>query len=115
MRLIDAERARKEISKSNDAHAESSRERALLFRNIIILDEQPTVYSVTAIHAHWEYDPNGMDWNMGAWRCSKCKERNNNIGGDEKINPLLFTGSSYCPSCGAKMDEKSTEERANEM
>ena len=58
------------------------------------------------VHAHWEYDPNGMDWNMGAWRCSKCKERNNNIGGDEKINPLLFAGSSYCPSCGAKIDER---------
>ena len=67
------------------------------------------------VHAHWEYDPNGMDWNMGAWRCSKCKGKNKNIACYEKANPLLFTGSSYCPSCGAKMDEKSTEERANEM
>lgn len=61
------------------------------------------------VHAHWEYDPNGMDWNMGAWRCSHCKERNNNIGGNEKINPLLFAGSSYCPSCGAIMDESVSE------
>ena len=99
MRLIDADKiTTKEICYYLGQSFASCEEK---MRDMI--NDQPTVDAIPAVHAHWEYDPNGMDWNMGAWRCSKCKERNNNIGGDEKINPLLFAGSSYCPSCGAKM------------
>jgi hypothetical protein len=75
-----------------------------------IINAQPTVDSVSVVHGHWIYDPNGMDWNLGAWRCSKCGCKNNNIGGDERINPLLFAGSKYCPNCGAKMDEDTERE-----
>lgn len=75
-----------------------------------IVREQPTVDSVSVVHGHWIYDPNGMDWNLGAWRCSKCGCKNNNIGGDERINPLLFAGSKYCPNCGCKMDEDTERE-----
>ena len=38
MRPIDADKLRKEISKSNEAHATNGRERALLDRNIVILE-----------------------------------------------------------------------------
>lgn len=55
-------------------------------------------------HGRWIYDPNGMDFNLGAWVCSECKERNNNLGGMRKINPYQFIGSRFCPNCGAKMD-----------
>ena len=51
--------------------------------------------------------------NTAAWRCSKCGCKNNNIGGDKRINPLLFAGSKYCPNCGAdmrKMDEDTERE-----
>ena len=95
MRPIDADKMKNFFKGNNEA--------VKFFHTLI--DAQPTIDVAPVVHAHWEYDPNGMDWNMGAWRCSKCKERNNNLGGDEKINPLLFAGSSYCPSCGAKMDE----------
>lgn len=104
MRPIDADALIKSVQGYNDAGWLEEQ-----------VDKQPTVDVIEEVHAHWEYDPNGMDWNMGAWRCSKCKGKNKNIACYEKANPLLFTGSSYCPSCGAKMDEKSTEERANEM
>jgi hypothetical protein len=73
------------------------------------LKQSQTVDAVPVVHAHWKYDPNGMDWNLGAWECSACGCRNNNLGGDEKLNPLLFAGSKYCPNCGAVMDESEGE------
>lgn len=55
-------------------------------------------------HGEWKYDPNGMDWGLGAWVCSVCGCKNNNLGMSERINPYLFSGSKFCPNCGAKMD-----------
>lgn len=52
---------------------------------------------------HWQWDPNGQDWNIGAWKCSECGELNLNIGWSGKIEPLQWIGSKFCPSCGAKM------------
>ena len=59
--------------------------------------------------AHWIYDPNGYDWCLGAWKCSKCGTVNNNIRGSKDINPLIFRGSKFCPECGEPMTEKTTE------
>lgn len=63
---------------------------------------------------HWVYDENGQDWQIGAWVCSECKQKNDMIPAliqssegsitHEKINPYVFAGSQYCPSCGAKME-----------
>ncbi|MGN0983329.1 MAG: hypothetical protein ACI4OI_00685, partial [Gemmiger sp.] len=53
--------------------------------------------------SHWVYDPNGMDFGLGAWRCNRCKERNNNLGGPERFSPYRFVGSNFCPNCGAIM------------
>lgn len=55
-------------------------------------------------YGSWVYDPNGMDWDLGAWICSECGCKNDNLGMDNRIKPLLFEGSKYCPNCGAKMD-----------
>ncbi len=52
----------------------------------------------------WIWDPNGMDWGLGSWQCSECACRNNNLPMNNRINPLVFSGSKYCPHCGAKMD-----------
>ena len=58
-------------------------------------------------HGHWVFDPDGMDWNIPAWKCSKCDCRNDNIPPNlERTNPLRWSGSKYCPNCGAKMDEE---------
>lgn len=57
-------------------------------------------------HGHWVLDPDGMDWNIPAWRCSECGCRNDNIPPNlEKTNPRRWSGSRFCPNCGAKMDE----------
>ena len=55
-------------------------------------------------HGKWFWNPNGMDWGLGAWECSECACRNNNLPMNSKMNPLMFSGSKYCPNCGAKMD-----------
>ena len=97
MRLIDADAINKYLKDNG-------------LKRDIYIDTAPTVDSVSVVHGHWIYDPNGMDWNLGAWRCSKCGCKNNNIGGDERINPLLFAGSKYCPNCGCKMNEDTERE-----
>ena len=57
-------------------------------------------------YAEWYYDPNGMDWGLGAWLCSKCHTKNDNLGGSKNINPYMFAGSKFCPQCGAVMKPK---------
>ena len=58
-------------------------------------------------HGHWVFDPDGMDWNIPAWKCSECHCRNDNIPPNlERTNPLRWSGSKFCPNCGAKMDEE---------
>lgn len=64
----------------------------------------PAADVVEVKHGRWVYDPDGMDWGLGAWLCSECRCRNNNLGMDGRINPLRFSGSKFCPHCGAKMD-----------
>lgn len=55
-------------------------------------------------HGGWHYNPDGMDWGLGAWECSLCRCRNDNLPMDEKINPRVWAGTKFCPNCGAKMD-----------
>ena len=64
----------------------------------------PTADVAPVKYGKWVYDSNGMDWGLGAWICSECGCKNNNLGMDNRIKPLLFEGSKYCPNCGAKMD-----------
>ena len=53
--------------------------------------------------SHWVYDPNGMDWNLGAWVCSNCRCRNDNLPPMSDINPLNWCGSKFCGNCGLPM------------
>lgn len=55
------------------------------------------------ITGRWIWDENAVDWRMGGWRCNRCHARNGNIGGTAKTDPFIFTGSAYCPNCGARM------------
>ena len=77
------------------------------------------IYKVEAVdaepvrYAKWVWDNDAVDWNLGAWICSNCRNRNENIHagkpGTDKIlmsNPYIWSGSQYCPNCGAKMDGK---------
>lgn len=60
----------------------------------------------------WEYNPDGMDWGLGAWVCSLCRCKNDNLPMEKNIKPMLWAGAKYCPQCGAKM-KGATNERAD--
>lgn len=54
----------------------------------------------------WELDPNGMDWNIPAWRCSECGFVANYIGVEANglgNNPMNWAGSKFCPQCGVRI------------
>ena len=63
-------------------------------------------------HGKWIWDKNGMDWGIGAWRCSECRARPNTFWNTEKSNPMFKSSSRYCPNCGAKMDNLEGEQNA---
>ena len=73
---------------------------------IQIINEAPAADVAPVVHGHWVYNPNGMDFVLGAWECSICGIKNDNLPCDRKINPYNYIGSKYCPNCGAKMDEE---------
>lgn len=54
----------------------------------------------------WILDPDGMDWNISAWRCSECGFVATHIGVEPNglgDNPLNWAGSKFCPQCGARI------------
>lgn len=54
----------------------------------------------------WVWDEDAIDWGMGAWVCSKCKNRPQTFWEtSKKIYPLKWVGSQYCPNCGTKMQK----------
>lgn len=82
-------------------------------------DNFPVEFSVEFIKKHllslpsaepktgvWVLDPNGMDWNIPAWRCSECGFVANYIGVEANglgNNPMNWAGSKFCPQCGARI------------
>jgi hypothetical protein len=68
-----------------------------------IVSKIPSFNAAPVVYGQWKWDPNGMDFGLGAWVCNKCGCRNNNLGMDSRINPLRFFGSNFCPNCGADM------------
>lgn len=71
-----------------------------------------TVPIIKLEHGEWVLDPNGMDWNIPAWRCSRCGFVANYIGVEANglgRNPMNWAGSKYCPNCGADMRNKDDE------
>ena len=55
--------------------------------------------------AHWIYDKDALDWNIGGYKCSICHTVNNNLPTTDILNkPFNFVGSKFCPECGRKME-----------
>lgn len=78
----------------------------------------PAENVVPVKHGQWYWDKDGMDWGIGAWRCSACKARSPMWWNADKRSPKYRSGHSYCPVCGALMDgieeiKESEEERDN--
>ena len=80
--------------------------------DIRVMDTETLLYFIRKIpaadvepvrHGKWIYNPNGMDFNLGAWECSVCTQKNNNLPCSRNISPYICVGSKYCPNCGAKM------------
>lgn len=55
------------------------------------------------VRAHWYWDKDGMDWNIGAWRCSACHSRPETWWQGDSNSPRNKSGHYYCPNCGADM------------
>ncbi len=58
MRLIDADALVKRLEKSHEYHAKTSREEVLLFRDIRIINEQPTAYDLDKVVEQLENEKN---------------------------------------------------------
>lgn len=65
--------------------------------------------SEPVVHAHWVYDPNGCDWGIGAYRCSRCDCRNGALPCNEDAYVYSYACAKRCPHCGAHMDEEATD------
>lgn len=100
MRLIDADAVLKELKKSCEYHAENSRELSLLQRNIIIVQEHPTVDAVPVRHGHWQIT-DAYPHNV---HCSVCHKRFAQTHWGVWEDGSL--PRNYCPNCGARMDEE---------
>lgn len=55
------------------------------------------------VRAHWYWDKDGMDWNIGAWRCSACKAMSPMWWNTDRGSPMHKSGHNFCPNCGADM------------
>lgn len=54
----------------------------------------------------WVWDEDGMDWGLGAWRCSACGTRPGTWWqGDHRAVPMRCSGSKFCGNCGAEMEK----------
>jgi hypothetical protein len=101
-RYIDAEKVMGEINRiggHNLCEWETIGVKALI-------DRQPTADVVEVRHGRWIFNPDGTDWGIGAWKCSLCKCKNDNLGADNRFSPHIYAGSNFCPHCGAKMYEE---------
>ena len=71
---------------------------------LALIARQPKVEAKAIEYAQWVYDPDGLDWGLGAWVCSSCHMKNDNIPAMKPdINPMWFAGSKFCPNCGKTM------------
>ena len=91
-RLIEAEALYKKVLESHvtniDGYSYINHNRVLK-----MIDNEPTVEAKPVVHAHWLKRDIDHTWN----RCSAC--------GDNSHYP-----SSYCPYCGAQMDEEENDD-----
>ena len=106
-KMIDADAYRDEFMRGVYDELADDTDNYRANRIIGLFDNAPTIDAVPVRHAYWYWDKDGMDWNIGAWRCSACHNRPNTIWETEKnLHPRRWSGSAYCSNCGAVMDGK---------
>lgn len=62
-----------------------------------MIDDAPAADVAPVVHGRWEYDLPTIN-TYGQLRCSICNWWT--------LDPSVDRSYSYCPNCGAKMDEK---------
>lgn len=90
----------------------NSREHQAWYKAEDIYKALEAVPAIKPKRGEWVLDPNGMDWNIPAWRCSRCGFVANYIGVEVNgfgSNPMNWAGSNFCPNCGADMRERENE------
>ena len=57
------------------------------------------------VKAHWYWDKDGMDWGIGAWRCSACNTKSPMWWNCDRGSPMHKSGHRFCPNCGCAMED----------
>ena len=68
------------------------------------VDDMPVADLRPVVRGRWVWDENGVDWGIGAWRCSACWVRSPMWWNTERTSPMNKNGHCFCPNCGAEMD-----------
>lgn len=89
---------------------DSGREKGLRSA-VVVLTKQDAADVEPVRHGRWVWDPDGMDFGLGAWVCSECGCKNDNLPHDKTLHPKMWAGTRYCPNCGAKMGEEEVHKR----
>ena len=108
-RYIDADLMKQSIPNTKMDEFENCRYCRLLDEEQVkdLIDAQPTADVRENVKGEWIWNPDGMDWGIGAWVCSECGSKPETWWeSDKSIAPLRCSGSSYCPNCGADMRGK---------
>ena len=102
MRCIDADTLKKSVLDLHDCYNgfSDTYDKACI---IGVIDEEPTIEPEHKT-GEWIWDENGMDWNLGAWKCSECKTKAETWWATQnKVHPLRCSGGNFCGVCGADM------------
>lgn len=107
MRPIDADELYKKFI---DGESDTEQERSANQLARYLIRHEPTMNAAPVIHAKWVYDKNATDWGIGGYICSQCKNKNNNLPCNRVKSVQMFSGATFCPNCGAKMDLEAADE-----
>lgn len=90
---------------SREAAIEEAKKSHLYFDIKPILQRVPAADVRPVVRGKWYWDKDGMDWGIGAWRCSACKAMSPMWWNCDRGSPIHKSGHRYCPNCGAWMEE----------
>ena len=78
----------------------------LLEKIALDVHAEPDEEMMPVVFGRWYWDEDGMDWGIGAWRCSACEAMSPMWWNTDKGSPMHKSGHRFCPNCGSCMSEK---------
>lgn len=75
-----------------------------------IIDDEPSIDAVPVKHGKWNPHPFEKEWDVCSSCGTGCKRREREFDhlGQKSVTEYNY---QYCPWCGAKMDERRTDEQ----